>query len=225
MDEISSNFDLNLDDFDFSDFDDLENTQDLETKFIKPKIQKTLNSKQVKFDNAFELVEKIKMQANERVFALVRGNFIFSDLIVSFLLHHDIKAVRMDISTLSFDEYNVMALKEMFEKGYIEKLNFIISDYFYSHERKNKVQFIYDQLSCFDFQLAVLRSHVKTTLIETDRGNKFVIHGSANLRSSDNVEQFMIEENKDLFDFHQNHNNFVLTKFATIKRPLKNKDL
>lgn len=204
----------------FSEFEDV-NVFEKENTFFKPKKHKFINQKFVKFDNAYELVKKIDLQKDERVFSFIKGNFVFSDLLVSFLVHHDIRAVRMDISTLSFDDYNVLALKEMFEKGYIDKLNIIVSDYFYSHERNKKIKFAYENLPIDKFQLAVLRSHTKFTLIETDRNHKFIIHGSSNLRSSDNIEQFMIEENEEMYDFCIEHNNEIIKKYNTIKNGKK----
>jgi hypothetical protein len=38
-------------------------------------------------------------------------------------------------------------------------------------------------------------------IFETYCGMKIVIHGSANLRSSDNIEQIDIEENEELFNY------------------------
>ena len=47
---------------------------------------------------------------------------------------------------------------------------------------------------------------------------KWVIHGSANLRSSGNIEQFMIEENEDLYDFNIEYQRRIIDTYATIKK-------
>lgn len=216
-------------DFDFNDFDedfDFTPKNDVENGFIKPQKQLTLKSHQIKFDNAYDLVKRIDLKSKERVFAFVKGNFVMSDFLVSFIHYHDVCAEQMTISTLSFDEYNVSAFAELAEKGYIKKLSLIISDYFFAHERQKAVKYAYDKLNeVCDFNLAVLRSHCKFTTILTDRNNKFIIHGSSNLRSSDNVEQLMIEQDDELYDFCENYNQDIISKFTALQKPLKHKDL
>jgi len=56
---------------------------------------------------------------------------------------------------------------------------------------------------------------------EMNGGRKYVIHGSANLRSSDNIEQFMIEENSELYDFNYIFHKKIIDNFATVKKSLR----
>ena len=48
------------------------------------------------------------------------------------------------------------------------------------------------------------------------------MHGSANLRSSGNIEQFTMEENPELFDFYDQHLSRIVEKYATIRKPIRN---
>ena len=91
-----------------------------------------------------------------------------------------------------------------------------MSAYFYSHERHSLIPYIYEQLDNGAFQLAVARAHTKTCQILTKGGKKIVIHGSANMRSSQNIEQFTIEENKPLYDFYEAYFEELLDKHKTI---------
>ena len=227
MNELEENFNIDLEDFDIEIDNIFEDKEEIitDSNFVKPKKVLELKSSQIKWQNATDLVKRINLQSNEDVFCLVKGNFIFGDFLANFLIHHDICAEELTVSTLSLDYYNIGCFKELFEKGYVKKLNLIISDYFYSHERKKIVQYIYDELSSFDFQLCVLRSHVKSTTILTDRGKKITIHGSANLRSSDNIEQFHLTFDEEIFDFMNEYQNKVIDKFFTIKKPLTNKNI
>ena len=72
------------------------------------------------------------------------------------------------------------------------------------------------------FQLAVADIHTKIVLFETVDGQKVVIHGSANLRSSGNIEQFTVEDNSDLFHFYDNYHRNILNKYSTINKKVKN---
>lgn len=129
----------------------------------------------------------------------------------------------MTISTLSLSENNVDSLGNLMYGQYIDKLNVIVSDYFFSHERDNLVKYMYEELDKDDkeFQLAAAGTHCKITLIETHCGNKFVFHGSANLRSSANIEQVCFEENKTLFDFHNEYNQRIIEKYKTINKSIR----
>lgn len=106
-------------------------------------------------------------------------------------------------------------------------INLIISDYFYAHERGSLIPYIYDNLDKEDrFQLASASSHTKITMFETLGGKKIVMHGSANLRSSSNIEQFTIEENPGLYDFHFEYHKRIIEKYLTINKDIKrNKSL
>lgn len=80
---------------------------------------------------------------------------------------------------------------------------------------------MYDSYINNSFQLAVCRTHTKITLIETECGKWLTIHGSANLRSSDNIEMFSIENSKDLYDFNLEWHDEVITKYQTINKMVR----
>lgn len=61
-------------------------------------------------------------------------------------------------------------------------------------------------------RLAAARRHAKTTLFEVDDGRKYVIESSANLRSCQSVEQFMIAQDAELYDFHEAWINDLMEK-------------
>jgi hypothetical protein len=82
-------------------------------------------------------------------------------------------------------------------------LGLIISDYFFAHERTQGVEDIIQHLAGDDFFLAVAGIHTKITLIRTECGMNLVIGGSANLRSSMNIEQITIDNDQTLYDFHR----------------------
>lgn len=132
----------------------------------------------------------------------------------------------MTISTLSLSQNNVDSLVNLVEADYLQKLNLIVSDYFFSHERHDLVPYMYEELDKNDmFQLSVARVHTKICLIETECGKKITIHGSANLRTSGNVEQIVIERDVDLFDFNKSWHDEIIEKFKTINKTVTGSDL
>jgi hypothetical protein len=221
---MSNELDLNFN-IDLGDFSDIEINLNIDSnqRYCNPAMSK---SKNVKFKNAKELSKAIDIKQNERYFCIIDGSFIFGDFIEAFLTDRNMKVKELTISTLSMSQENIESFRNLLEWGYVEKLNIIVSDFFYSHERNNLVKYMYERLDINDaFQFSVCRTHTKICMFENYRNEKFIIHGSANLRSSDNIEQFMIEENKDLYDFNYDFHKKIIDNFATIKKSLRGEKL
>lgn len=232
MESLELNLDLDIGDIGFeADIDadgfDLSSIAscDLETRIIRPAYHHPIPQRMVKEERASDLAAQITMERGMRVHAVVSGNFIFSQFIAALLIDKGIKAKRIVISTLSMSQECCEALKDICDLGFCEQLDLIVSAYFYSHERQGLIPYLYEALDYddapFSFQLAVAGTHCKTVLIETEGGAKLVIHGSANLRSSRSLEQFSIEENADLYDFHLDYSERILETYKTIRKEIR----
>jgi hypothetical protein len=214
--------DFNIE-IDLGNFSEIEINIDIDTnqRYCKPAMSR---SKNVKYKNAKELAKEIQIKQNERFFCIIDGSFIFGDFIEAFIYERAMKVKELTLSTLSMSQENIDSFYNLMQNGYIEKLNIIVSDFFFSHERHNLVKYMYDKLDIDNrFQLSVCRTHTKICIFETEMngGRKYVIHGSANLRSSDNIEQFMIEENSELYDFNFDFHKKIIDNFATVKKSLR----
>ena len=194
------------------------------SRIHNPKYQPEMLAHKVKYKNALKLAEDIGKidKEGQRVFAVVDGSFIFGDFIEAYLVTHNLLAKRLVISTLSMSQENIDSLKNLFIGDYCHKLDLIVSDYFYSHERNSLIKYIYEHLDIDNkLQLAVCRTHTKITLIETECGQFLTIHGSANLRSSDNIEMFSIENSKDLYEFNLQWHDEIIEKYQTINKTVR----
>jgi hypothetical protein len=130
-----------------------------------------------------------------RCYAIVDGLFIFGDFIEALIVERGLKVKYMMVSTLTVNENNIDSLALLLDLGHGKQLDMILSGFFYSHERYNLVEYAYKELDKDDrFQMAICDSHCKIVLIGTECGMKLVVHGSANFRSSDNLEHFSLEE-------------------------------
>lgn len=215
---------FDLEDVNLSDFNLMDGYEE-ETRIMKPKLY-ALKRSQVMYDNACRLAEDLPWEKGIRYDVIVSGNFIFGDFIEAFIVKNNAKVPRMTISTLSLSQDNVDSLVNLIVGGYVEELNLIVSAYFYSHERGSLIPYIYQELDRDNrFQLAVAWIHTKTCHFETAGGKKIVIHGSANLRSSGNIEQFTIEENGELYGFYDEIYNEIINRYATIRKPIRKKQL
>lgn len=197
---------------------------DTESRYIKPRFV-PMRSSQVCYEHAKELVNAIGIiKEGDRYDCIVAGSFIFGDFLEGYLVENCIGVKKLTISTLSMSQENIDSLHTLLVKHYVDELNLLISDYFFSHERNSLIPYIYQQLDIDNaFQLSVTSVHTKTMHFETEDGTKVVIHGSANMRSSGNVEQFTIEANSELYDFYDKVFSPLIENYQTIKKSVRSK--
>ena len=194
----------------------------LETRYCKPKMYRHVRATAVKYDRAKDLVTEMlpAIIAGERIDCLVSGNFIFGDIFVALAVEANSFIDRLAICTLSISQENVDSLHNLLTGDYVGRLDLIVSDYFWSHNRAS-APYIYEQLDVESrFQLAVGGIHAKIALIQIGE-RKIIIGGSANLRSSRCVEVFTIETNDTLFDFHAEWMDKTLVAYGTIRKGIR----
>lgn len=180
----------------------------------------------MKFELAEDLAASVLPEKGMRHFCFLSGRFIAGDFLEAWVVGHNIHVREMTISTLSLSEANVDSLANLFNGGFVEKLSLVVSDYFFSHERSNLIPYLLKELDKDGrFQLGVCGTHCKLALMETMSGSKVVLHGSANLRRSGNLEHFCIEENPELYDFNYNIQSAILRKYWVVKKPLRHEAL
>jgi len=195
-------------------------------RYINPPQCKEIPERLLKYEYAADLAKALAPQKGMRCFAMLDGKFIAGDFIEAFMVEHNLHAKRMAISTLSMSQDNVDSLANLTNGGYVDILDLVVSDYFFSHERRNLVPYLYQELDKDDrFQLAAASTHCKLCIIETHCGLKIVMHGSANLRSSSNIEHICIEESPALYDFNLEIQDAILDKYKTIKKSVRHSDL
>lgn len=199
--------------------------EEIEPRYTKPNLR-VVRQSHIMYENAVKLAKELRVDFGHRSNALLAGSFIFGDFIEAFFTTHQIKTAELTISTLSISQDNVDSLANLLNWGYVDKLSIVISAYFYYNEIRQLIPYIYKTLDIDDrFQLAVAGIHTKTCQFETTGGRKIIIHGSANLRSSGNIEQMVIEENPEFFDFMKAEMDIILNRYETIKKPIRNSEL
>ena len=178
------------------------------------------------YKNAAKMARELKLGNGDRYNAIVSGDFVFGDFVGAYIWENKIHVTKMLISTLSVNQKNVEMLARLMDKGYIQQLDMLLSIYFYGNEKYQLIPFIRRKLDVGNrFQLAIAGIHTKIVQFETSEGQKIVVSGSANLRSSGNVEQFTIEENPVLYDFYDEAFGKVMERFGTIKKDIRHHQL
>jgi len=184
-----------FEEFGATDFDFEESNWELKSRYLQPKIKsETALDEFVEYKYAQDFAKEIDL--SKRTFAIVNGSFIFGDFIEALLVENAILCVEMQISTLSLSQENIDSLAGLLDQ--VLDIN-------------NRFQFV------------IARTHMKVCIFETSKGNKFVIHGSANLRSSANYENLMIENNPDLYDFIAAFHAELKKKYKVIDKEIPKK--
>lgn len=197
-----------------------------DSRYIKPKICRELSDRMLKYKNAQELAKVLNFNDAKRYYVVVDGTFIFGDLLEAWCTNFNVHVKRMSISTLSLSQDNIFSLENLLIGGYVEQLDILVSDYWYQNERDKIVRLMYERLDIDNrFQLGSCSTHCKLTLIETYSNRKYVFHGSANMRSSSNIEQIMFEESEDLYNFNLEIQDSILNTYFSINKSVRRKTL
>jgi hypothetical protein len=132
-----------------------------EKRYIKCPISKV---QVVKFENAKKFSKELLIFKNERYYCIIDGNFIFGDFIEAFITVRNMNVKELTISTSSLSEVNVYSLHNLLKMNYVESLNLIVSDQFFSYEKDNLIPFIYENLDFENrFQLSVCANRASST--------------------------------------------------------------
>lgn len=228
------NLDFDLD-FDLSDFDlidaaasDLGFAPEPQQRILRPRIAKDDEVfHRVMFQNAEAFADQIDLTPGSRTFAWLSGNFIFGDVIEAMVSRRNARIKDLYIASLSMSRENIDSIKNvMLMLGEdLEKVVMVISGYLYSHEKFDLIPYMYQELDdgTDRVQIAFGGWHTKIITFDTVFGHTMTLHGSANLRSSNSVEQVMVEiDNRELHEFNAHIMQGIADKFGTInhKAPL-----
>lgn len=176
----------------------------------------------VSYEHACDFVDSLELRPGHREFAFVSGNFVFGDVLEAMVDRHKVAPRKMTIQTLSMSEENIDSLHNIIDlmDGRLERLRIVLSVYFWGHEHHpgQLVPYLYEALDVpgLDFDVAFASIHTKIVSIETLAGNHLVMDGSANLRSSRNIEQLRIECDDALYEYVEGFADRVFAAYSVV---------
>lgn len=219
-------------DFDVDDFDLLDDSSggvraamngkpQRGVRILRPRMDKNDIAQRVAYENAEAFAQQIDLTPGSRTFAWVSGNFIFGDIVEALITARRVGIKRLYVCSLSFSQENIDSLKNvmLLMGDLLEAVTLIFSGYQYSHEKYGLVPYMYAELDDPQnrVQIAFGRWHAKIITLETIGGHTVTVHGSANLRSSNSIEQIMVEvDNKELHAFNVGIMDAIAERFGTI---------
>lgn len=136
----------------------------------------------------------------ESLHGIICGKYALWDLVPAVLERTGKTIDHLSIATLSYSEKNAADLLARFDAGQIKGVSLLVSHYF-----KSTSQGIYEalvpHLLARGQRVLAMRTHCKILLFRIG-GTRYVVESSANLRSCVNVEQFVMTNDRKLYDFH-----------------------
>ena len=195
-------------------------------RYTLPRVYETIGAP-LMYERARDLAREIELAPGARQFVIVSGNFVFGDVLEALTVGEGrLYPRRVSIQTLSMSRENVDSLRNVVEAcPLMESLRIVLSDYFFAHERRRDglVPYLCDVLDtdAVDFDVAFASLHTKIVSIETLGGNFVVMDGSANLRSSRNIEQFRIECDEGLYRFVEDFTDRVFRAYSVVNKDRK----
>lgn len=137
----------------------------------------------------------------ERLHCILRGDFVLCDLI-PLIVRARGRCPHLRIATLGLSTSNAECLRALQSEGLVGEITLVASHYFQQVDKNTTFRRVMTILGGAA-KVIITRSHAKVFLIPTERGDWFAIEGSANLRSSDNLEQIVIFNDKETHDLHR----------------------
>lgn len=153
-------------------------------------------------ENADFILAHLPSDPSDRTHCVLRGDFVLCDLIPAVIRARG-ACPHLRISTLGLSVANAEQLLALMDAGKVERLTLIVSHYFQQVDKLTTWKAVDALLGKKPgARIAVTRSHAKVILLPTASGDAYVIEGSANLRSSDNLEQLAIFNDAETMVFH-----------------------
>ncbi|HQK01302.1 MAG TPA: hypothetical protein PLP12_12575 [Verrucomicrobiota bacterium] len=138
----------------------------------------------------------------EVIHAVMGGDFAAWDLVPAILDLAARPADELFIATLGFNGTNNGHLCQLLDQGAIRKAHLLASDYFAKAD-PSTFKPAQEHLAARGVRLVSARTHAKVIGLAFEPEHFYVIEGSANLRSCNNLEQFTLTNDRDLYRFHQ----------------------
>lgn len=151
-------------------------------------------------ENARAVLAHLPGHPSDRTHCVLRGDFVLCDLIPAIIRARGY-CPHLRVATLGCSIANADALACLVERGDIGVFTLIVSHYFQQVDKATVFRSVQARLAGLA-RIVVNRSHAKVICLPTAAGDWFVVEGSANLRSSDNIEQMLITNDPATHDFH-----------------------
>ena len=137
------------------------------------------------------------------IHGIMRGNYSYADLIPAVLaMAAPARIDHLVATTLGFSQKAVLQLIDLIDSGQICVVDFLCADFFAKAD-PDVCRFAAGELSRRGSRFAAARCHAKIILLGLDDGTRYVSESSANIRACYSIEQFVLTNDPELYEFHR----------------------
>jgi len=139
--------------------------------------------------------------AGETLHAIMTGYYDLMHLLILLLEKAGSSCQRLRIATLSLSRQNVQEMATLLDAGKVERLDLLCNGFF----QRNNMDVFAELLLEFSKRgqkVAAAPSHCKIVAVALADGRRFLLEGSANLRTNRSQEQFALTCDSALHDWY-----------------------
>lgn len=151
-------------------------------------------------ENARAILPQLPSAPGDRLHCILRGDFVLCDLIPAIIAERG-RCEHLHLATLGLSTANAETLAQLVARGLVGRITLVCSLYFAQVDRATTFREVSARLESIA-EIIVCRNHAKVICLPTASGDHFTIEGSANIRSSDNLEQIVIFNDPATLAFH-----------------------
>lgn len=188
--------------------DDFQSSEGIDPRVMRMRSKADLKSAMRK-EKAAEIIDGVPA-VGESVHIVSNGSFDYWGFVPLMIEHLGAPVTRAYFSTWTLNRHCCKELFEMLDDGQIEQCGFLTGIYFKSRESAIYAQLV-SGLQARGQKYKALENHSKLVLLECGK-NYIVMEGSANFTANPRIEQNTIYNSKELFDFHAEWIEEVLSK-------------
>lgn len=167
-------------------------------------LKRIIKNDKIHFLRAKKLADLcVKPQENEQYRIITEKQFNAYALILHLLESEEIE--KMYLAIYRINEPTVASICDFIAAGKIKKAVFIISNFF--NQTKKPEQWAIKLKDFCDRNIncahRYTHNHAKVLAVETTTGNYYVFEGSGNMSDNARIEQYVYENNQDVYLFHK----------------------
>lgn len=201
-------------------FEVTEEEEPTETRiYTRPIVRKPQT---VLYEYAEEFARDFVLDNEHEAFAFVSGNFVFGDALEAIATLNDIRIRRLLVMSFSMNERNINSIRNIIDAHHVERLDVVLSAYWFANERKpdGLVSYLFNELDVdgLELHVAFAGEHCKVWAFETTDGGALTVHGSANLRSSGNIEQLHATPDRSVYEFVRGFIEDVISAYDVVNQ-------
>lgn len=189
---------------------DKDDQNGLTSRMIKIRTRVKFESK-LKRENVLKLITYLP-ESGESLHIVSNGGFDYFTILPHIIEMTGLRVDEFYFSTWTLSITNVEAILNLYDRGIFANIHALTGDYMKTRE-SNVYNNLLTGLEKRGQKLSNNKNHSKVTLMAIAE-NRFIIEGSANFTANPRIEQFILSNNVELYEFHKTWMNQILIKYA-----------